>query len=166
MSSIDTKKAENRRLRFETIAQAKAEVETILASEKAGTCKRTGNWTVGQNFGHLASWIEWGFDGYPPSMGKPPWFVKIMVKFMKKKIFDGPAMLGFRLPHAPEGTFGMEDVPADAAAGRLLTGLSRLEQGSPKDPNPAFGPMTHEEWKKLHLRHCEGHLGFLWPNAK
>jgi hypothetical protein len=31
-------------------------------------------------------------------------------------------------------------------------------------PNPVFGAMTPEDWKRLHLRHAELHLSFVVPH--
>ena len=37
----------------------------------------------------------------------------------------------------------------------------RLRRSAPKDPNPLFGRLTHEQWVQLNLRHAELHLGNL-----
>ena len=44
---IDTSKVQDRRkLRFHSIDDLLADVDRIVAAEKAGTLRRTGNWTA------------------------------------------------------------------------------------------------------------------------
>jgi len=38
--------------------------------------------------------------------------------------------------------------------------MERLRAGPPARPNVIFGPLTHDEWIQLHLRHAELHLSF------
>ena len=40
-----------------------------------------------------------------------------------------------------------------------------LRDNDPAKPNPVFGPLTHEQWIQLNLRHAELHLGFLVPQS-
>ncbi len=80
---------DHRTLRFDTPDELWAEVERLVAGEKAGTLRKTGNWSLGQNLGHLAAWIEYPYDGYPKGL-KPPWFVKVILKLQKKKYMRGP----------------------------------------------------------------------------
>jgi hypothetical protein len=54
-----------RTLRFDTIDDALAEIERIVAAEPGGTLNRLGNWTPGQIKGHVAAWINYSFEGYP-----------------------------------------------------------------------------------------------------
>jgi hypothetical protein len=41
--------------------------------------------------------------------------------------------------------------------------MSRLKAAPPSGPNVIFGPMSHQEWQSMHLRHAELHLGYLHP---
>jgi hypothetical protein len=56
-----------------------------------------------------------------------------------------------------------EPLPLDEAEGKYRRALQRLKSEAPTAPNPAFGVLRHEEWIALHLRHAEGHLGFMVP---
>ena len=51
----------------------------------------------------------------------------------------------------------------DEALARLRTALERLKSEAPQAPNVIFGPLTHNEWIALNLRHAELHLGFQVP---
>lgn len=159
--SIDTKNVNIRELHFDTLEQAMAEVDRVSAAERAGKLQQLGNWTAGQNFGHLAHWINVGFDGGGPT---PPWLVrKLGPILLKKRVLYGKAWKGFRIPNAPEGTFGTEKLSLEEGERRVKAALTRLMNNTPDRPNPAFGKMTRDEWVKLHLRHFELHLGFLVP---
>jgi hypothetical protein len=160
---INTAKVQEFRvLRFNSIDEALAEVDRIAAAERAGKLRRSGNWATGQVFGHLATWIEFAYDGYPPDM-KPPFIIKLVLKLQKKKFLRGPMPRGVKIPGVKGGTKGIEPVSFDEGYTRLRRALERLKAGSPSGPNVIFGPMTHEEWKAMHSRHAELHLGYLHP---
>jgi hypothetical protein len=159
---IDTKTVDDRRpLRFKAIDEMLADVERVAAAEKAGTLRRTGNWTTGQIFGHLSAWIDYGYDGAPI---KPPWFVRVFGRMVKKKYLRGPLQAGFRIPNVEGGTFGIGALPLEEGLSRLLRSLERLRAAPPTQPSAIFGPLSHEEWVQLHLRHAELHLSFLHPD--
>ena len=61
---IDTKTASRRALHFNTIPDAIAEADRLAAADRAGKLKQLGNWTLGQNLGHLASWVDYSFMGH------------------------------------------------------------------------------------------------------
>lgn len=160
---IDTKNvSEFRTLRFESLDDVRREAERIAAAERAGTLRRSGNWTAGQTFGHLATWIGFAFDGYPPSL-RPPWFVRALARFGKERFLSKPLPRGFRLPKVEGGTVGTEPLTLEEGLSRLTAALDRLDRTAPTVANPVFGPMTHDEWKRAHLRHAELHMGYLHP---
>jgi hypothetical protein len=73
---------------------------------------------------------------------------------------------GVRIPGVKGGTFGIDEVPCEEGASRLRRAIDRLERDqSPPHPSPVFGPMSHDEWIRLNLRHAELHLGFLHPGG-
>lgn len=161
MTTIDTTKAQRRPLRFSAIEDALAEMDRIIASEKAGKLRRTGNWTAGQVFGHLSTWIEYGYSGYPM---KVPFFIRWMIRRKKDHYLRDGMPAGVRIPRTPDGTFGTEVLSTDEGAKRLRASLARLQRAEPPTfHSPAFGPMSQDERVALNLRHCELHMGFLWP---
>lgn len=157
---IDTKQAAHRNLRFASIDDAIAEVDRILASEAAGRLRRTGNWTAGQIFGHLATWIEFGYVGYPMRVS---WFGRLMARLMRGSFVRRGLPKGFRISGAPAGTYGVEDMSAAEGARRFKALLERLRNEPAKFPSPAFGPMPRESEIGLALRHAELHMGYLHP---
>ena len=49
---------------------------------------------------------------------------------------------------------------------RLRAVVERFKGHSgPLHPSPAFGRLTPEQWREVHLWHCEHHLSFLLPRA-
>lgn len=155
--------AEHRELRFSSLDDLLAELDRVVAAEKTGTLRRTGNWTTGQTFGHLAAWIDYAYDGYPPG-STPPWFVRVIVRMMKKSFIRKPMQRGFKIPRAPGGTYAAEPVSTEEGARRLRQALERLQRREPtRFDSPVFGPMTDDERIALNLRHAELHLGYLWP---
>lgn len=159
--SIDTRIAERRALHFETIDDVLADVDRIVAAERAGTLRRTGNWTTGQTFGHLAAWINYAYEGYPMRV---PWFIRWIIRRRLKAMLQAGMDAGLRIPNTEAGTYGVDVLSTDEGANRLRTALERLKRGEPaKFDSPAFGPATLEERVRLNLRHAELHLSFMHP---
>lgn len=70
---IDTRNIpEWRELRFDSIDDCVAEVNRIVAANNAGELSVSGNWTPSQIMAHVASWIEYAYEGFP--VGRPPFF--------------------------------------------------------------------------------------------
>ncbi|HEX2837719.1 MAG TPA: DUF1569 domain-containing protein [Phycisphaerales bacterium] len=150
-------------LRFESMADVLADAERIAASDRAGTLRRTGNWTAAQAMNHVSAFMEYPYDGYPKELSTPPWFVRVILKLMKNKYMKGPLPKGVKIPKIPGGTVGATDGPIDAAMVRFKKAAARLKASAPTVANPIFGPMSHEEWVQLHCRHAELHFGYLHP---
>lgn len=159
---VNTKTSEHRTLRFHSIDDALAEADRIAAADRAGSLRTSGNWTAGQVFGHIATWMEYPYDGYPSTV-RPPWFVKLILRMMKTKFLRGPLPRGARIPKFPEGTLGTEPLSTDEGLTRLTRALHRLKAAPPHHPNPIFGVLTHDEWIAGNLRHAELHMGYLHP---
>jgi hypothetical protein len=159
---VDTGKVKDRRkLHYQSIDELLADVDRIVAADKSGTLRRTGNWTAGQAFGHLASWINYSYEGYPM---KTPWFIRVILRFMKKKYLRNGMPAGVRIPGAAEGTYATQAMSTDQGAQQLRQALHRLKKGElSKFDSPAFGPMPLEERIALNLRHAELHLSFQHP---
>lgn len=90
---IDTKRQTDRRtLNFPTIDAVLADVDRIVAADRAGTLRCTGNWSAGQAMGHVAAWINYAYDGFP--LGPPPFFIRWILRLMKKKILSSGMQAG------------------------------------------------------------------------
>ncbi|MEK6642847.1 MAG: DUF1569 domain-containing protein [Planctomycetota bacterium] len=158
---VDTKHSTDRRkLYFANIDAVLADVDRIVAADKAGTLRCTGNWTAGQVMGHVASWINYAYDGFP--IGKPPFFVRWILKMLKKKYLREGMPSGVKIPKTKEGTFGIEKLSTEEGATQLRKALTRLKSSEEaKHDSPAWGPMPRDERIAINLRHAELHLSFL-----
>lgn len=160
-SLVDTGKVQGRRkLRFNSIDELMRDIDGIAAADQAGTLRHLGNWTPGQILGHVAAWINYGYEGFP--LGPPPWFVRIILRMRVKKYIRDGLPAGVRIPRTEHGTFGFEPCNTVNGADRLRRAFTRLQSDEPvKFDSPAFGPMSKEDRIVLNLRHAELHLSFL-----
>lgn len=159
---IDTAKVQDRRrLQYASIDALLADIDKLVAAEKAGRLRRTGNWTLGQAFNHLGTWISYGYEGFPMRV---PWFIRMIIKTKLKTYLNNGMDAGVKIPHSPDGTYATEVVRTEEGAKKLRDALARLEKGEPaKFDSPAFGKMSEENRVKLNLRHAELHLSFFHP---
>jgi len=151
-----------RHLRFETIDDALAEAERLVAAEREGRLDRCGNWPLGQTLGHLATWANFAHDGYPPEI-RAPMPVRMILRLMRGTIVNKGMMPGVRIGKLPGGTVGLDVMDADEGLRRFRAALERLRATPPTIANPVFGKLTHEQWIALNLRHAELHLNFQTP---
>jgi hypothetical protein len=160
---IDTRNVTDRRaVRFQTIPDLLVEIDRIVAAEQAGKLRRTGNWTTGQTFGHIAAWVDYAYEGYPV---RAPWFIKLILRLRRNRYLRGPLPVGVRLPGVADGTYGTEPLSLEEGAARLRAALRRLAVEPARFASPAFGPLSDAERIQLNLRHAELHLGFLHPET-
>jgi hypothetical protein len=161
MSTVDTKGAPRRALRFGSVAELDAELDRIEKAQRDGRLVTTGNWTPGQIFNHIATWLEFGWKGYPPNV-RPPFFIKWLLKRKKPVYLRDGMPAGVRIPKLPSGTLGMDAATFEEGMRRLRAALEPLRRGeAPPHASPAFGMLSAEEAAQLNLRHAELHLGFL-----
>ncbi len=160
MSKAIQKPTKRRELRFESIADVLRDLDAILEADRRGSLVALGTWTPGQIMTHLASWIEYGYDGYP--MSKPMFLIRWILRLKLRSMLHKRMPAGVRIPGIPNGTLGADPLPIEAGADRLRSALKRLESGEPCSfDSPAFGAMSHADRILLNLRHAELHLSFL-----
>ena len=150
---------ERRKLRFQTMDDALAEAERLVAAERDGRLVQVGTWPLGQTLGHLATWTSFALDGYPSSIS-PPAPVRWIGRLLRNRVINKGMMPGMKIRNVPGGTLGLEPMSADEGLRRYRTALERLRGNAPTIANPVFGRLTHEQWIQLNLRHAELHLGF------
>lgn len=161
--SINTRQVKQRRtLRFTSLDEMMLEAMRIAEAERSGNLKTLGNWTAGQTFGHIAGWMNYAFDGYPM---QPPFPLKLIARLFKKRILQKGMSPGMRIPKTDGGTYSSDPMSLDEGLQRLSRAVDRLRSTAPAASNPMFGPLTHQQWIDLNLRHAELHLGFLNPVA-
>lgn len=147
-----------RTLRFSEVKEVIADVEKLADAERAGRLRCLGNWTFGQSLNHLATWVDYAYDGIPM---KIPFFVRWIAKPMKKRMLTQPMKPGQRIPRIKDGTLATEAVSTEAGLAHFQKSFDRLANETPSRPSPLFGPMTHQEWIALQLRHAELHLSMM-----
>lgn len=160
---IDTAKVTDRRkLRYNSIDDLLADIDRIVAADKAGRLRCTGNWTAGQAMGHVAAWINYAYEGFP--LARPPWPIRVILGFLKKKYLRDGLPAGVKIPKVEGGTKGTEPLTTEEGASRLRKALARLSSPEPaRFPSPAWGEMSQGERITLNLRHADLHLSFLHP---
>ena len=110
-----------------------------------------GNWSPGQIFMHLARVFNDSIDG---SSVRLPLFFRLIGPLLKKKLVQGPMSPGVKLPESAAKVM----VPGPTSTAEVLAALrgaiARLRNESKRSPSPFFGPMTSDEWNRLHLNHA------------
>ena len=166
MTFVNTARVVDRRVvRYASVEGLFEDVDALVAAQWAGALAAKGNWSLGQALGHVAAWAEFAHEGYPPAMQSPPWIVRLLARFWKRGFIRGAMRPGLKLHGVAGGTLATDDAPAEEAAARLRRAFTRLQATAPTRPNPLFGPLTHEEWLGLNLRHAELHLSFFEPRG-
>lgn len=160
---IDTRKVQTRRtLRFGTLDDLSAEVDRLAEADRAGRLTALGNWTLGQAFGHLSTWINYCYNGFP---FKTPLVLRLVLKPFKRRFLYKPMPAGVRLPKVAGGTYATEPLSLDEGLARYRGSIERLRREAPTQPSMAFGKMTHDEWIAMQLRHAENHMSFFKPTS-
>jgi uncharacterized small protein (DUF1192 family) len=166
MTPVNTKKAERRELAFKCTGCLKKELDRIEAAHRAGTLTTTGNWTPAQGFEHCARTWSAALDGFPPTF-KPPAAVKLAAKllFKKKAVSGQTAPAGIKPPKAVTDALEVgPEADFDETLAHLRAQIARTDAGEKfAHPSPLFGELTHDQWLKLQLGHCQSHLGFMHP---
>jgi hypothetical protein len=147
-----------RTLRFETLDQVLADVQTLADAGANGTLRSCGNWTLGQNLNHLATWVDYSYDGVPM---KIPFFVPWILRPFKNRFLTKPMKPGSTIPKVPGGTLATDVVSTADGMAHIQKSFARLASEVPGRPHVLFGRMNHNEWIAQHLRHAELHLSFM-----
>lgn len=156
---IKTAKVTGRReLHFESLDDVLAEAERLCSIKPV---KSLGNWRLGRALEHLARTIDMSLDG---AQFKPPWLVRLLGPWFKKRLLTRPMRPGFQLPtNAAKCLIPDDECEMHEALRHLHTAVTRSGATTHRHPSPFLGPMTAEEWDQLHLRHAELHLSFFVP---
>ncbi|MCA9294225.1 MAG: DUF1569 domain-containing protein [Phycisphaerales bacterium] len=163
---MNTKTANRRTVQFNSIADLEQELEALQSASTAGTLRTTGNWTPGQIFQHCARFWRSAIDGFPADM-KPPLWMKWTAQLLLKRmaVRGSPPPPGIKLPPQAEALLPDDSVSFDEGLSELRAQLDRTKAGDQfAAVSPLFGKLTHDQWQRMQLGHCQLHLGFLHPN--
>ena len=117
----------------------------------------TGQWTIGQMLYHLAAAVE--LSCTPPSH-RPRGVSRLLRSPMRMVVLRRGLPRGVSIPAVVRRQL---DPPTDAdpsaQLARLRAAIDELEHTTSElAAHPYLGPMTHDEWCRFHLRHCEHHF--------
>lgn len=159
--NADREKLSRRVLNLQSFEDVLAEVRLL---SRVGY-HRVGKWSLGQTCEHLARFMEQSLDGFP----KAP-FYAALIRPLARLMYLGKILKQERLP---AGVATMPSlVPAeweddDHAVQQLTAAIARIEAADAVfQPSPLFGNLTADQWRKVHLWHCQHHLEFMIPAAK
>ena len=68
---------------------------------------------------------------------------------------------GYRFPRRFKVLVPDTDVAWDDSVTHLRETIGRLQHETMKASSPIFGPLTPDDWEKLHCRHAEMHFSFM-----
>lgn len=126
---------------------------------------RVAKWSLGQICDHVARFMDESIDGFQ----KPPAMAPLMRPFLRM-MYLGKILRNERMPAKfPTLKELQPDEWADdsKALPQLEAAIARIQAPSAEFvPSPALGKLTPEEWRKVHLWHCQHHLEFLIPAAR
>ena len=94
MTKIEPNVDGRRVLHFGNLNEIVTDADALAAAEKAGKLRTIGNWSLGQTCGHLAAWINYGFDGVPLHI---PWYVRLVTRPMKNWVLNKPMRTGAKI---------------------------------------------------------------------
>lgn len=156
--TVDTRRVQGRRpLKFTSYDQLLAEAERLAR----GPTRPLGNWSVGQVLEHLARTMNMAIDGTPLRV---PWLVRWAIRlFFRRRLLDGPMPAGFQLPSAAARELVPAPISADEGLAHLRAAVARLARQPHREPSPTLGPLTREEYDRLHFSHAALHMSFLLP---
>lgn len=145
-----------RKLRFDSFADVFARIDQLRRSGYY----RLGEWDLTQVLRHLTIVMKWSLDGFPIWL---PWPVPPLARWLvlRKVLRDRTFPPRFRTLKAsvfPQGADVSEAIREfEAVVRRLETESGGMAR------SPLFGSLTRDQWRELHLIHCEHHLSFLEP---
>jgi hypothetical protein len=147
-----------RQLRFQNFEDIVRDAEQLLATGYT----RLGNWSLGQMCDHLARIFEHSLDGFPKMLPAP---VRWIIRWLKWKQIMRHEPMSQRIS-APGYLMPPDAVDDRAGIDRLKAAVARLKGNTgPMHPSPAFGKLTNDEWREVHLWHSEHHLSYLQPRS-
>ena len=147
-----------RTLRLQSLDEAGSEAARLIA---AGY-DRVGAWSLAQVCEHMAIVITMSIDGFPSRF---PWPMRVVARWLYLKPILAHHVFRKRLP-APKYVLPADTTDDAVGVERLRAAIQRFgSHPGPFAPSPVFGDLTPEQWREIHLWHCEHHFSFLLPKG-
>jgi len=129
---------------------------------------RAGQWSLAQCCGHLANWLSYPLDGFPPL----PFALKPVFWVMRKTMANGMLDKVLKDEAMPAGSStAPQSIPPPGGDDREAVEAYRkavdrwLAWDGPLKSSPVFGDQSKERLEHLHRVHAAHHLGFLVPKS-
>ena len=126
---------------------------------------RVSKWSLGQICDHVSRFMDDSLDGFKSTPKFAP-----LVRPILRMMYLGKVLRNDRIPAKMPTLKELEpdEWTEDAhALPQLEKAIARIQDPSAQFvPSPAFGNLTAEQWRKVHLWHCQHHLEFLIPAAR
>ena len=152
---IKTSRVKDRRtLQFESIQEL---VDDVLRLD-GGVVRASGNWSAAQIVQHVAKLINFSIDGFP---AKAPLMLRIVGRLIRNRSLNKTLPAGLKFPSTFTFLVPDDDITWDEAVTFLRESVGRLQHDRMGAPSPVLGPLSHEEWERLHCRHAEMHFSFM-----
>jgi hypothetical protein len=146
-----------RSLSFQRLDDVMPDVDRLLLGYTT-----VGRWTLGQICNHLGTQIRYSVEGYP---AHAPWLVrKLIAPLVRRRVFSsGQMRQGVKVPEVYMPKPGLDD-RAEAEALRATIKLFLAAPG-PLPEHAFFGPLSRDDYHRLHCIHCAHHLSFALPSS-
>lgn len=158
--------APHRTLALHSLADLQAELDHLASLLADNNLSHSATWTPGQNFEHVGIFIKSALDGFEASMPAPLRFLaRIFIK--PRALGPDPMPRGIKLPNSARSLLPRDNISDAEGLAFLQHQLRRLHAGERMThPSPLFGPLTHDQWLTIQLKHAALHLGFLHARSE
>ncbi|TWT39711.1 DUF1569 domain-containing protein [Blastopirellula retiformator] len=127
---------------------------------------KLGQWNLGQICQHLAAFMDQSIDGFKDRM--PFWLP--VVRPVLRMIYLPTILKGGAVSvkaKAPPSILPSTSADDEIRLAELERAIARVMQEDVQFvESPVMGSLSQEEWRKVHMWHCQHHLSFLIPGHK
>lgn len=147
--------------RFHSLDELAEALAELRARAENGPVPTSAKWSAGQICDHCARLVEIALDGTDKKL---PWILRVIARATllktilrtNKPFKTGQMTAPFLIPD--------DGLPDTAGIDRLATAIDRVRNGEQMThPSPLFGPLTHDQWIAVNLRHIAHHFQFIAP---
>lgn len=156
-----------RDLQFSNLQEA---IDDVRQLRQTGY-QAVGNWDLTQSCQHIADWMEFPVQGFPPA--GVTWPILAVVRWtigprILKTMLDSESMKpgNMTFPKTVYAATSSEELQEaeNVAVARLVATVEAFEKHDGKiHPSPLFGAMDKSTAEHLQRIHCAHHLSFLIP---